>query len=118
MKSFLVVLAVACGFLAAALYNDSQPVAYAQVSRPNPSATAQADKGVLGIPQPSPFPTCVAGTAFSFADASGCIYDCAGGKLVRRATAFAACGAVPTTGATPTPTATATLTPTPTATST
>lgn len=118
MRSLGVAVLIACSLFATALLCDTSQEARAQVSRPNPSATAQADKGVNGYAQPSPFPTCVAGKAFSFADSAGCIYDCAGGRMVRRSTSFAACGAIPTTGATSTATPTPTGSATPTATAT
>lgn len=88
--------------------------AAAQVFRPNPSPTAKFDRGVLGLPQPSPVPSCVANIAFTYADAAGCIYACAGGKTTLLASSLggATC-AQATTGATPTPTATATPTSTP-----
>lgn len=109
-KGLILACALAAGFFCAAVYND-MPTAQAQVSRPNPSATAQADKGVAGLPKPSPFPTCVAGKAFQFADTNGCIYACAGAKMVVVARPLTNTCAVPTTGATATPTATITATP-------
>lgn len=111
MRSIGVAILLACSVFAASLLCETSQEARAQVSRPNPSPTAKYDTGVLGIPQPSPVPSCVTGVAFTFADAAGCIYACSGGKVVNLTTAFGSACAVPTTGATPTVTATVTATP-------
>lgn len=65
----------------------------------------------MGIPFVSPQPACTAGTAGSYRDSNGCIYDCAGGKVTVRTRPLNNTCAYPTTGATLTPTPTVTATP-------
>lgn len=56
-------------------------VVQAQVSRPNPVPTAQADKPrILGIPQPSAMPTCGNAAVGLYADPEGCVYACTDGQ--------------------------------------
>lgn len=121
MKALIAAVLVACSLFVTALMCDTPHEAYAQVSRPNPSATAQADPMLAskrGLPQPSARPSCAAGEAYDVADPNGCIYDCSGGRFARRAAALGASCVFPTTGATATASPTPTGSPSPTATAT
>lgn len=82
-----------------------------KAASPRATVTPRPDQAGLGLPQPSPYPTCVVGEATMFADPSGnCILACQNGNR----TVVKAQGAC----AVPTNTATATATPVPTVTST
>ena len=86
--------------------------AQAQVSRPNPTATPQADPAAgFGVPQPSAAPSCAAGGATLYGDLNGNIYACAGTSRVLVARGGAAVFATATATATVTPTPTVTATP-------
>lgn len=116
-RIFVLVLAAIALFAAALTHDMAEGAQTTRVLHAaQPTATPQADTGIRGFPQPTVIPSCVAGAAFDFADAAGCVYTCAGGKTVVSVRPLNNSCAVPTTSATATPTATPTTTATPTAT--
>lgn len=103
---FIAVLAVAFEPASAtAIRRTTRPAAAAPTNTPRPDLYGN------GYPEPSPVPSCVAGGAFSYKDANGCVYVCSGGKTTIISRAISGVCAQPTTGATATPTPTVTATP-------
>ena len=80
MNRYIVLMVAGILLLLTGLFLASSP-AEAQISRPNPTATAKADPArILGVPQPSAMPTCGNAAVGLYADPNGCVYACTDGQ--------------------------------------
>lgn len=115
MRGWRLALALAAVLAVVAVAQDTSATLTRTTIVPNapaaPTRTPKPDTKAAGYPFMSPQPACTAGTANSYRDANGCIYDCAGGKTTVRTRPLNNTCAYPTTGPTLTPTPTVTATP-------